>query len=238
MMKTITLDLREEGADETRARIVSMIAGMDLPEGMSFGQGAAGNDNQDLKDLGIALLLSIFFNYLLMGFLFESFALPLSIVFTIPLAVMGVGWIHFFTGKDMDSLGVVGTILLVGVVVNNGIVLIDYTIRLREQGHTRREALLIAADHRFRPILMTALTTVIGMFPLAVSKPTDAGISYKSFGLTLIGGMSTGTILTLLVIPVLYTTFDDARIAMGRFTRRFTTRKTEGSPELAMELKA
>lgn len=100
-------------------------------------------------------------------------------------------------------------ILLIGVVVNNGIVLVDYVNRLRQEGVGRGEALLQAAERRFRPILMTALTTIIGMVPLTVSGPGEVGLSYKSFGLTLIGGMTTATVLTLLVVPVFYTFFDD-----------------------------
>jgi hydrophobic/amphiphilic exporter-1 (mainly G- bacteria), HAE1 family len=160
--------------------------------------------------------LSIVFIYLLMGFLFESFILPLSIITTIPLAGIGVAWIHLVAGKDLDFLGAVGAILLIGVVVNNAIVLIDYVIRLRAAGHPRREALLLAADRRFRPIAMTALTTIIGMVPLTLQQPSDLGLSYKSFGLALIGGMSTATLLTLLVVPVFYTLFDDARLAGQR----------------------
>ena len=114
-------------------------------------------------------------------------------------------------GLNIDFLGVVGLILLVGVVVNNGIVLIDYVTRLRHRGYKRREALLLAAERRFRPIMMTALTTIGGLVPLTVQGASSIGISYRSFGLTLIGGLTTATLLTLLVIPVFYTFFDDAR---------------------------
>lgn len=156
-----------------------------------------------------------------MGFLFESFILPLSIILTIPLASIGVVWIHFIAGKDLDMLGFVGAILLIGVVVNNGIVLVDYVNQLRQRGLERTAALKQAADRRFRPILMTALTTIIGMIPLTVSKPSELGISYKSFGLTLIGGMTTATLLTLLVIPLFYTFFDDLRKYLAACFRRF-----------------
>jgi hydrophobic/amphiphilic exporter-1 (mainly G- bacteria), HAE1 family len=126
------------------------------------------------------------------------------------LAGIGVVWIHVIAGKDIDFLGMVGAILLIGVVVNNGIVLIDYVNRLRGEGYERTAALLRAADRRFRPIAMTALTTIIGMIPLTLTQPSNLGLSYKSFGLTLIGGMSTATLLTLLVVPIFYTLFDDA----------------------------
>lgn len=210
--RSITIDLVPELAKETHAAIKELTNQMDLPEGVSFG--ISQNDmstNETIKNLQFAAMVSVLFIYLLMGFLFESFVLPLSIILTIPLAGIGVVWSHWLTGKDLDVLGFVGTILLIGVVVNNGIVLVDYVNRLRQQGLERTEALLKAADRRFRPILMTALTTIIGMIPLTFSEPSELGLSYKSFGLTLIGGMTTATILTLLVVPVFYTFFDDLR---------------------------
>ena len=119
---------------------------------------------------------------------------------------------------------------MIGVVVNNGIVLIDYVIRLQAEGMDRRSALLRAADRRFRPIAMTALTTIIGMIPLTVSQPSDMGMSYKSFGLTLIGGMTTATVLTLLVVPVFYTLFDDLRELISRITKWIAHGPTGGDP--------
>jgi HAE1 family hydrophobic/amphiphilic exporter-1 len=155
-----------------------------------------------------------------MAFLFESFVLPLSIVLTIPLAFIGVVWIHVATGYDIDFLGGVAAVLLIGVVVNNGIVLIDYINRLRGEGYSRREAVLLSAERRFRPIMMTALTTICATVPLAAAGPTDIGMSYTSFGLSLIGGMTTSTLLTLLVVPVFYTLFDDARESLTGAVRR------------------
>jgi HAE1 family hydrophobic/amphiphilic exporter-1 len=149
-----------------------------------------------------------------MAFLFESVMMPLSIVLTIPLAAIGSVWIHLIAGKEMDFLGIIGCVLLVGVVVNNGIVLVDYANRLRQAGMERTQALLKAAENRFRPIAITALTTIIGMIPLTLSQSSEMGMSYKSFGLTLIGGMTSGTLLTLLVVPVFYTLFDDAQLAV------------------------
>jgi HAE1 family hydrophobic/amphiphilic exporter-1 len=123
-------------------------------------------------------------------------------------------------GLNIDFLGVVGLILLVGVVVNNGIVLIDYVNRLRGEGIERTPAVLLAAERRFRPIMMTALTTIGGMIPLTLAGSSSIGISYKSFGLTLIGGLTSATLLTLLVVPVFYTLFDDLReILMGALRR-------------------
>jgi len=218
--RTLTVELKKEGVKDTRDRLLALQRHFSLPEGVSFSETRVRTRQEEMASMIFAAQLSVIFIYLLMGFLFESFILPLSIICTIPLAGIGVAWIHYFTGKDMDFLGFVGGILLIGVVVNNGIVLIDYVIRLRAEGMERTQALLRAADRRFRPIAMTALTTIIGMIPLTFSSPGRLGLSYKSFGLTLIGGMTTATILTLLVVPIFYTFFDDARVNLARALKR------------------
>lgn len=225
----ITLELATETAEQTRANLIALCGRLDLPEGVHFGQAKRNTADEDLESMQFAMVLSVFFIYLLMGFLFESFMLPLSIIFTIPLAIIGVYWGHMALGLNLDFLGLVGMVLLIGVVVNNGIVLIDRVIRLREQGVDRAKAILMAADQRFRPIAMTAITTIIGMIPLAAQKPQmvafGEGFSYKSFGMALIGGMSTATLLTLLVVPVLYTLFDDARLAFATSLKRVMARR-------------
>jgi HAE1 family hydrophobic/amphiphilic exporter-1 len=218
--RTITLELEEGEEDEARGRLVALQNTLELPEGVRFGDSRdTSSSDEDLAALQFAASLSIVFIYLLMGFLFESFILPLSIICTIPLAGIGVGWIHYAMGYNLDFLGVVGIVLLIGVVVNNGIVLIDYTNRLRADGLERREALLQAAERRFRPIMMTAFTTICGMVPVTLSGASSIGLSYTSFGLTLIGGLTTATLLTLLVVPVFYTFFDDAQLVTGRAIR-------------------
>jgi len=214
--RTVAVELAEEGQKETRERLSALVAGLDLPEGITRDVRRPGGADEDLVALLSALLFSVLLIYLLMAFLFESFVLPLSIVTTMPLAFLGVAWAHVFAGLDIDFLGVVGIVLLVGVVVNNGIVLVDYVHRLRDAGHPRAEALALAAHRRFRPIMMTALTTVCGMMPLLAGGSTSIGLSYTSFGLTLVGGMTTATLLTLLVVPVFYTLFDDLRVAVAR----------------------
>jgi hydrophobic/amphiphilic exporter-1 (mainly G- bacteria), HAE1 family len=217
--RTLTIELKKEGTKETRDRLNTLQRQFMLPEGVSFSESRVLTVNEEIANMMFAAQLSVLFIYLLMGFLFESFILPLSVICTIPLAGIGVAWAHYATGKDIDFLGIVGAILLIGVVVNNGIVLIDYVTRLRSEGMDRAAALLVAAERRFRPIAMTALTTIIGMIPLTFSKPNEIGLSYKSFGLTLIGGMTTATVLTMLVVPVFYTFFDDARLAFMRLFR-------------------
>ena len=219
--RAITVELREGEEDAARERLEALEAGLDLPEGIGIAKEQENEGlDEDMEGMVFAAGLSVVFVYLLMGLLFESFILPLSIVLTIPLAGIGVVWLHVIAGLNLDILGFVGAVLLIGVVVNNGIVLIDYVNRLREEGHERTEALLLATDRRFRPIMMTALTTICGMIPLTFGGTNRIGLSYTSFGFTLIGGMTTATLLTLLVVPVFYTFFDDAREAVGRAVRR------------------
>lgn len=230
--RTITAELRHGQEDAAREELEALTAGFDLPEGMAVTQEDEEEGfNEDMAGMVFAASLSIVFIYLLMGLLFESFILPLSIILTIPLAGIGVVWLHVLAGLNLDILGFVGAVLLIGVVVNNGIVLIDYVNRLREEGHERAEALLLATERRFRPIMMTALTTICGMIPLTFGGTNKIGLSYTSFGLTLIGGMTTATLLTLLVVPVFYTFFDDAREAAGRALRRGAKRPDRESLE-------
>ncbi len=210
--RTITLELESGKESETRRRLAMMKAGIDLPEGVIFGEDIqAQSFADDFAGARMGMMLSVAFIYLLMAFLFESFILPLSIIFTIPLAGIGVIWGHFLSGRNIDFLGFVGIIILVGVVVNNGIVLIDYVNRLRGRGRERKQAVLLAVERRFRPIMMTSITTIGGLIPLTMAGAGSIGISYTSFSLTLIGGMATATILTLLIVPTLYTLFDDLR---------------------------
>ena len=228
---TITLEL-EQGKEETaRERITALEKVIALPEGVRFGRPPrADSQAEDLRGLFMAMMLSVVFIYLLMGFLFESFTLPLSIIFTIPLAGLGVYWTHFAIGYNLDFLGGVGLVLLIGVVVNNGIVLVDYINRLRSAGMERTEALLTAADRRFRPIMMTALTTICGMIPVTLSGTNSIGLSYTSFGLTLIGGLTTATLLTLLVVPVFYTLFNDLGTAVPAFLNALRKRGEATAP--------
>ena len=214
--RPIVLELQQGEETTAREHLDRIVRAIDLPEGVRFGANLGQRQlDEDFAGLRYAAVLSVVLIYLLMGFLFESFILPLSIILTIPLSLVGVYWTHFAMGFDLDFLGVVAIVLLVGVVVNNGIVLVDYINRQRLRGLSRDEAVASATDRRFRPIMMTALTTIVGMFPLAFAGSNSIGLSYTSFSLTLIGGMTTATLLTLLVVPVFYTLFDDARAAFA-----------------------
>lgn len=232
--RPITLELVEGKEDDTRKRLAALVDGIDLPEGVRTGAVGSGDNLAELIiPMLTALLLSIVFIYLLMAFLFESFILPLSILPSIPLAMVGAILVHVVANQNVDMLGGVGVILLVGVVVNNGIVLIDRINRLRRTGMERTRAILQGTRDRFRPIMMTALTTICGMFPLTLGEPTTIGISYSSFGYSLIGGLAAATLLTLLVVPVSYNVLDSLSSEAGRTARRGWSRgrgRRPGSP--------
>jgi HAE1 family hydrophobic/amphiphilic exporter-1 len=208
------MKLKSGEEKEARRAIYEAQRNIDLPEGVSFNDPPETFDNDEVSASLIAMGLSIIFIYMLIAFLFESVLMPLSIVLTIPLAAIGAIWAHFIAGTSIDDMGMVGCILLIGVVVNNGIVLIDYANRLRAGGLARNEALLLATRHRFRPIVMTAMTTMFGMIPLTFASASAMGRSFESFGFMIIGGMASATLFTLLAVPVFYTLIDDAQKAL------------------------
>jgi HAE1 family hydrophobic/amphiphilic exporter-1 len=217
----IRLELDAEQREDTVGRLRAFLAGYRLPDGVSFDADDEQREVDDQKrDLAYAAILGSVFIFLLMGFLFESFVLPLSVMPSIPLAFVGVWWFLYLTGENVDGLAVVGILLLLGVVVNNAIVLVDFVNNARAVGLSRVDAIVQAGVQRFRPIMMTALTTVGGMLPLAFADAPAEGIPYGAFGKTLVGGMTTATVLTLVVVPVFYTLFDDLREQVRRWFGR------------------
>jgi len=217
----IRLELDPDDRAATTSRVFAWLEAYRFPEGLSFDRESAQREVDDMqRDLTGALGLGAIFVFLLMGFLFESVVLPLAVLPSIPLALVGVWWFLYLTGDVIDALAGIGMVLLLGVVVNNAIVLIDCTNQARSAGLGRTDAIVMAGRLRLRPILMTALTTVGGMLPLAFSRPTGEGIPYGPFGKALVGGMTTATILTLVVVPVAYTYLDDLRDVLAVWWRR------------------
>jgi hydrophobic/amphiphilic exporter-1 (mainly G- bacteria), HAE1 family len=141
---------------------------------------------------------------------FESLIHPFVILFTIPLAAIGAILALWVTGSVINVIALIGMIVLAGIVVKNGIVLIDLVNRLREEGATRHQALLEGARSRLRPILMTTLTAVLGLLPMAIGAGEGAEVR-APMAITVIGGLTVSTLLTLVVIPVLYTLLDRRR---------------------------
>jgi HAE1 family hydrophobic/amphiphilic exporter-1 len=184
--------------------VEARIAREGTPEGMSVEVAGTAEDlRESFVNLGWALLAALMLVYMVMASQFESLLEPFVIMFTVPLAVMGVVLALALSGTSVQVTALVGVILLIGVIVNNGIVLIDVLKRRRAEGKNLVEASLEAARTRLRPILMTALTTILGMVPLAFGVG-DGAETWAPMGRAVVGGMTVGTVLTLYVIPVLY----------------------------------
>ncbi len=207
-------------------QIDQLMADFTLPYGYDW---AKGDRFRRFREQGQsqfkALLVSIMFVYLLMAILFESFVLPLSIMLAIPLSLFGANLALVLTNTPQDLMAGIGIIILVGVVVNNGIVLVDMINRRRREGFSRREAILDAGKNRFRPIMMTSFTTIFGILPMALGTGELIGIPYAPMGRVIIGGMLTSTLLTLLVVPVFYTLFDDLAMYFMRVAGWLVRRK-------------
>ncbi|MCF7928351.1 MAG: efflux RND transporter permease subunit [Spirochaetales bacterium] len=157
---------------------------------------------------GIIFLISIFLVFGVMAAQFESFLDPFIILFTMPLTIIGVLLIHWFTGEILSIFTAVGMVILIGIVVNNGIVLVDYINLLRKRGMSIREAIIEGGGNRLRPILMTTLTTVLALIPLGFFEGEGADL-VKPIGQSVVGGLSVSTLLTLFLIPVLYSLFNN-----------------------------
>ncbi len=186
------------------ARVEAAIARAGVPEGMHVEIGGVAEDLRDaFFKLAMALLAALGLVYMVMASQFESLLEPFVIMFTVPLAVIGVVGALALTGTSLQVTALVGMILLGGVVVNNGIVLIDVIKRRRAEGSDLVAAALEAARTRLRPILMTALTTILGMIPLSMGVG-DGAETWAPMARAVVGGMTVGTVLTLFVVPTLY----------------------------------
>ncbi|WP_227762429.1 efflux RND transporter permease subunit [Zhaonella formicivorans] len=174
---------------------------------VEFG-GAAKQMAESFGDLTLALVLAIVLVYMVMAAQFESLFHPFVIMFSMPVTIIGVVLGLLVTGRTFSVVAFVGVIMLAGIVVNNAIVLIDYINVLRRRGMERTEAILKAGPTRLRPILMTTLTTVLGMLPLAMGIG-EGGEARAPMGVVVIGGLMTSTLLTLIFVPVVYSIFDD-----------------------------
>ncbi|MEG0729860.1 MAG: efflux RND transporter permease subunit, partial [Cetobacterium sp.] len=177
---------------------------LDIPKGVSYTWGGNSQMFSDaIIQMGAALLISIFLIYAILAAQFENFVLPFIIIGSVPLAMIGVYTGLILTGQPFDLMVMIGIIMLAGTVVNNAIVLIDFITILRERGMSVDEAVQESCKTRLRPIIMTTMTTVFGMIPLALGLGEGAEL-YSGMSIAVIFGLSFSTLLTLVVIPVLY----------------------------------
>jgi HAE1 family hydrophobic/amphiphilic exporter-1 len=165
--------------------------------------GSYEDQQESFQDLMLLMLMSLILVFIVMASQFESFTMPFIIMFSIPFAFTGVMLALFITGSTLNIVAGLGAVLLIGIVVKNGIILVDFTNLMRDRGMRLYDAIVAAGRSRLRPVLMTALTTILGMVPLAFSTGEGSEI-WRPMGITVIGGLVFSTIITMIIVPVMY----------------------------------
>ncbi len=189
-----------------------VIDSYEAPEGVTLELGGTIEDQQDsFSDLGALFILIVILVYIVMATQFESLLFPFIIMFTIPLAFTGVIFALFLTNTPMSLIALIGSIMLVGIVTKNGIVMIDYMNLLVERGVSVYDAVLQGGISRLRPVLMTSFTTILGMLPMALGTGSGSE-TWQPMGIAVIGGLTFSTLLTLLVVPIFYSIFVNRKI--------------------------
>lgn len=202
----VTADiLSEENANVVENKIKEGIANsFIIPDGVSVSYEGSWNDMQDMaKTFAIIIVMAIILVFGVMAATYESFKAPIINLATIPFLAIGIVFIYKITGQPFSMLSAIGLIMLVGIVVNNGIILVDYTNLLVERGMELRKACYEAGCSRLRPVLMTTLTTILGMLPMCFATSGSAGM-VQPIGVAVVGGLTSSTFITLFFIPVLY----------------------------------
>ncbi|WP_017756478.1 efflux RND transporter permease subunit [Calidifontibacillus oryziterrae] len=200
--------------------ITLALESMNFPEGYSYSMGGEVEQmNESFSQLALALVFSIFLVYVVMAVQFESLINPFVIMFAMPTTIVGIIFGLFITGQPFSIPAFIGVIMLAGIVVNNAIVLVDYINILRSRGMERTEAILQAGPTRLRPILMTTLTTVLGMIPLALGFG-EGGEAQIPLAVVIIFGLSASMCFTLLFVPVMYTILEDNAKWLNKFFKK------------------
>ena len=185
-------------------QVQAAISQVTVPEGITMAIGGDFEDQQEMFGNIIALaLLIILLVYVVMASQFESFSKPAIILLAIPFAITGVILALWVTGTSLDMIAALGVVMLIGIVVKNGIVLVDYINLMRDRGYELNEAIALSGRSRLRPVMMTALTTILGMLPMALSRGEGSEM-WHPLGIVVIGGLLVSTFVTLIVVPVFY----------------------------------
>lgn len=205
--------------------IQELVDNTEIPDGLFVEVGGTIEDQQEsFADLAVLLLLIVIMVYIVMATQFESFRMPFIIMFSLPFAFTGVFLALFLTNTSLSAIALIGAIMLVGIVVKNGIVIVDYMNLLRERGLSISNSVVTAGRSRLRPVLMTTLTTILGMIPLAFAAGQGSE-AWQPMGIAVIGGLTFSTILTLVVIPVIYAMFSYSELKKDNATLKKARRK-------------
>lgn len=232
---TVSGGTRDKNLSRVQAGIEQVADQFALDQGYTIAIGQRLEElNENIANFRSALIMAVILIYIVMAALFESFILPLSILTAVPLAFIGVYWSMYLTDTPLDTVALVGSILMCGVIVNNGIVIIDLINELRRDGMDRFNAVIRAGKNRLRPVLMTTLTTVLGTLPIAFTTSGESS-ALTSLGRTFVGGLTAGTVLTLVVVPLFYTLIDDLREWMMAFAGSFRRSASQGTTTAVRE---
>ena len=218
------------GLGKIQSKIIEEFNNLEPPSTISYSWGGQSENMQKtMSQLSFALSISIFLIYALLASQFESFILPFIIIGSIPLALIGVIWGLVVLRQPIDIMVMIGVILLAGVVVNNAIVLIDFIKTMRTRGYDKEYAIIYSCETRLRPILMTTMTTVFGMIPMALGLGEGSEF-YRGMAITVIFGLAFSTILTLVLIPILYSVVDSFTTKMvAKLKEVFGSLKKKGA---------
>lgn len=201
---TVSVTPYETSLGELAVDIQKQINKISLPNGITIRLAGDYEDQQDtFGDMGMLLALIILLVYIVMASQFESFSKPAIIMFSVPFAITGVILALLITGTSLDMIGALGVVMLVGIVVKNGIVLVDYINLMRDRGYELNEAIAMSGASRLRPVLMTAFTTILGMVPMALAN-SEGSEMWQPMGIVVIGGLLVSTLVTLFIVPVMY----------------------------------
>lgn len=204
--------------------INAVVARADVPQGIIINVGGAYEEMMDsFMDLGLLLLISLILVFLVMASQFESFVMPFVIMFSIPFSFTGVILALLITNTTLSVIAGLGAVLLIGIVVKNGILLVDYINLMRDRGYALNEAIAVSGRLRLRPVLMTAFTTILALVPMALSRGEGSEI-WSPMGISLIGGLVFSTIVTMVLVPVVYGIFSrrGERDKMRKVREKFT----------------
>ncbi|MGE5704967.1 MAG: efflux RND transporter permease subunit, partial [Clostridia bacterium] len=233
---TVTADIVDRDLNSISADIQKRLTNLSLPDGYTIEYGGQSKDMaESFGSLGLAIILSIVLVYMVMASQFESLFLPFIVMFSVPPTFIGVVVGLLLTGISLSVSALIGYILLIGIVVNNAIVLIDYINTLRKKGVERNEAIFKAGPVRLRPILMTTLATILAILPLAFGGGSG-NESQAPMAVVVAFGLSFSTLITLILIPVAYSWFDDlGNKFRNRKAKRKAKKKAVPTPDLAVE---
>jgi len=213
-VRVVTVSSALSGTDigTVKAAMESDIAKMDVPAGVSIAFGGSAEDMQDsFKSLILLIILSLILVYIVMASQFESYSEPFIIMFSIPFAFTGVFVSLYLFHATINVISLIGAVMLIGIVVKNGIILVDYTNLLVDRGYNLKEAVVSAGRSRLRPVLMTSLTMILAMIPMIATSGSGSEM-WKPMAIAIFGGLTFSTLVTLVLVPTIYTIFGVGKI--------------------------